>query len=172
MEITPRTLVLSRNYAPVNVVAWRHALGLTLLGKAVTVDAYEHAVRSVSTVVKIPSIIRLVGLFQRQRMPAKFSKALVYARDKRTCQYCGVQKPTPELSCDHVVPRAQGGGTTWVNIVTCCQVCNRRKAARTPDQAGMRLRKLPQQPTASLALGLGLREEALPEAWRGYLYWI
>jgi 5-methylcytosine-specific restriction endonuclease McrA len=135
------------------------------------VDAYDRAVRSVSTTVNIPSIIRLLALFQHQRVPAKFSRNLVYARDKHTCQYCGAVKTTQDLSCDHVVPRAHGGETTWMNIVTCCKPCKRRKAERTPDQAGMRLRKTPQQPTVNLALGLWARGEAMPEAWRGYLYW-
>lgn len=170
MELALRTLVLSRNYAPVNIVAWRHALGLTFLGKAEVVDAYDRPVRSVAITVNIPSIIRLLSLFQRQRVPAKFSRNLVYARDKYTCQYCGVVKTTQDLSCDHIVPRSHGGGTTWTNIVTCCKVCNRRKAARTPDQAGMQLRKTPQQPTLNLALGLWARGAAMPDGWRCYLY--
>jgi len=47
------------------------------------------------------------------------------------------------------VPRAQGGESRWDNCVLACLTCNKRKADRTPEQAGMRLRGAPVQPTWS-----------------------
>jgi 5-methylcytosine-specific restriction endonuclease McrA len=41
---------------------------------------------------------------------------------------------------DHVVPRCQGGLSTWANLVACCQKCNSTKGGRTPEQAGMQLK--------------------------------
>jgi hypothetical protein len=35
----------------------------------------------------------------------------------------------------------------WTNCVLACVACNKRKADRTPQQAGMRLRKSPVRPT-------------------------
>jgi 5-methylcytosine-specific restriction endonuclease McrA len=67
-------------------------------------------------------------------------------RDDGTCQYCGVKRPRAELNLDHVVPRSQGGTTSWENVVCSCVPCNLRKANRTPDQAGMRLLRLPVRP--------------------------
>ena len=52
-----------------------------------------------------------------------------------------------ELTIDHVVPRAQGGESSWTNCVLACLECNKRKADRTPAQAKMRLRKEPVRPT-------------------------
>src|SRR5206468_2852304 len=54
--------------------------------------------------------------------------------------------PRSELNLDHVVPRAQGGRTTWENVVCCCIDCNLTKAARTPEQAKMKLLKVPVRP--------------------------
>ena len=54
-----------------------------------------------------------------------------------SCAYCG--KPWQEE--DHVIPVVQGGGRTKENIVPACNSCNSRKGARTPEQAGMTLRK-------------------------------
>ena len=71
----------------------------------------------------------------------------MFKRDHYTCQYCGVQPGTEELSIDHVVPRSQGGMSSWENCVLACVACNKRKADRTPEQAGMRLRKRPVRPT-------------------------
>jgi 5-methylcytosine-specific restriction endonuclease McrA len=70
-------------------------------------------------------------------------------RDHYTCQYCGVQPGSEKLTIDHVVPRAQGGELRWDNCVLACVACNKRKADRTPEQARMRLRKRPVQPTWS-----------------------
>jgi hypothetical protein len=50
-------------------------------------------------------------------------------------------------------------------------MCNRRKANRTPEQAGMRLLKTPVQPTAAPVLVVAVSRESVPDAWRDYLYW-
>ena len=50
------------------------------------------------------------------------------------------------MTIDHVVPRAQGGESTWDNCVLACVACNKAKADRTPKQAGMKLRKEPVRP--------------------------
>ena len=51
---------------------------------------------------------------------------------------------------DHVVPLCQGGATTWQNLVGCCLLCNQAKGGRTPDQAGMVLKRQPKGPRAHL----------------------
>jgi 5-methylcytosine-specific restriction endonuclease McrA len=47
------------------------------------------------------------------------------------CAYCG---QVTELTQDHVIPLAQGGEHTALNIVPACQPCNSRKGNRTPEQ--------------------------------------
>ena len=76
-----------------------------------------------------------------------FSRRNIFKRDRFTCQYCGAQPGSEELTLDHVIPRVQGGESRWDNCVLACLACNKRKADRTPQQAGMRLRKEPVQPT-------------------------
>jgi hypothetical protein len=51
-----------------------------------------------------------------------------------------------QLNLDHIVPRAQGGRTTWENVCCCCVQCNLRKGARTPEQAGMVLQRQAARP--------------------------
>ena len=83
------------------------------------------------------------------RVPANavtFSRRNVFKRDRYTCQYCGKQPGSEELTIDHVVPRSQGGLSTWENCVLACIECNARKANRTPEQAHMPLRKHPVRP--------------------------
>ncbi|MFZ9098645.1 MAG: HNH endonuclease, partial [Burkholderiaceae bacterium] len=78
---------------------------------------------------------------------AKFIRRNIFARDGSRCQYCGKRFPTSELSIDHVVPRSQGGKTTWTNVVTACRGCNHRKGNRTPEQARMPLLYVPYVPS-------------------------
>ena len=83
---------------------------------------------------------------------------------------CGKRCSHSELTLDHVVPRVAGGTTQWNNVVACCKDCNRRKGGRTPEQAGMHLRKRPARPhwnPMSFAYRLPQR---VPDAWRGWIF--
>src|SRR5688572_30990497 len=144
--VTSRTLLLSQGYEPIKVISWQRAITLLFLGKVEVLEEYDHNVRSVSIVIKIPAVVRLLRAFRRHAKPVKFSRVNIYARDHYRCQYCGRRASISELTYDHVTPRSQGGRTEWTNIVTACHDCNRRKGGRTPSQAGMRLLHEPQQP--------------------------
>lgn len=166
-----QTLLVDLGYAPVKVIPWQRAIQLMFLGKAEVIEEYDQEVRSTSIVIKIPAVVRLLRAFKRHKKPVKFSRVNIYARDNYRCQYCGEKKPIGELTYDHVVPRAQGGKTTWTNIVSCCQECNAHKANRTPAQARMKLRKEPTQPMGVPSLVVEVSRESVPAAWRDYLYW-
>ena len=75
-----------------------------------------------------------------------FSRRNVAKRDHYVCQYCGAQPGAESITIDHVLPRSQGGTSTWTNCVAACSRCNARKGDRTPEQAGMRLRRRPARP--------------------------
>ncbi len=166
-----QTLVLNQGYEPVRICHWTEAVSLWWSAKAEIVEEYEDEVRSTYLVIKIPAVIRLLKMFRRQKKAVKFSRVNVYGRDKYACQYCGERRPMGELTYDHVLPRSQGGKTTWNNIVTCCVDCNSKKAGRTPEQARMRLLKKPVQPTDTPAVVIQVSRESAPAAWRDYLYW-
>jgi 5-methylcytosine-specific restriction endonuclease McrA len=95
---------------------------------------------------RMPAVVRLLKPVSTFKKGVKFSRINVFTRDNFTCQYCGAKKGMKDLNYDHVVPRIQGGKTVWENIVTACYPCNDRKAGRTPEQAGMKLRKQPVVP--------------------------
>jgi hypothetical protein len=62
----------------------------------------------------------------------------VFERDQYTCRYCGVDDyPREWLVLEHVDPT---GPSDETNLVTACRSCNKLKADRTPEQAGMTLR--------------------------------
>ncbi len=143
-----QTLLLNATYEPLKVVHWQKAMTLWCQGKVEVISVYDREVRSVSFRFKLPSVIRLLRYIKIKRNIdyVPFSRANIYARDDHSCQYCGEVFPTAELTFDHVVPVAQGGRKDWENIVTCCIGCNRRKGGRTPAEAGMHLKRLPETP--------------------------
>ena len=130
-------------------------------------------VRTASTQIQVPRIIRLTGYDRLPRQTVKFNRRNIFARDVNQCQYCGKKFPTSELSLDHVVPRSQGGQTTWENIVCACVACNVRKGGRTPKEAGMHLIRKPEKPKRSPMLNLKLTNRKY-QTWRTFLdnaYW-
>ncbi|MSQ27811.1 MAG: HNH endonuclease [Dehalococcoidia bacterium] len=141
-------LVLNQNYEPLNVCNARRAFVLVDRGKA---EVLEHKDDSfIITPTRpfcVPSVIRLVYLIRRPRPQRKLTRRELFQRDNYTCQYCG--KLTRDLTIDHVVPRFRGGPHTWDNLVSACKACNHRKAARTPEEARMKLKAPPTMPSAS-----------------------
>ncbi len=178
------TLVLNRNWQPVHVTNVQRAVKL-LYHDAVRVvnpESYqlydwndwaqvepsrdEPAVVGISIRLRPPEVITLTQFDRVPRASVAYSKRNVFKRDRFTCQYCGQQPGRDELTIDHVIPRSRGGATAWENCVLACVQCNRRKANRTPDQAGLRLRRSPEQPTwrpfySSLA--------AARESWKNFV---
>lgn len=166
-----KTLLLNITYEPLQVISWQKAITLLTLGKVEVVEEYDRDVRSVSFSIKLPAVVRLLRFVKWREQAAKFSRRNIYARDHGQCQYCGRSLAQHELTFDHVVPKSQGGGTTWDNVVTACVECNGRKGGRTPKQAGMTLRSQPRAPKWELALRLTIGINNAPDSWRDYLYW-
>ncbi len=167
------TLVLTHHYQPHRVVPWQKAITMLFDGKVEVLSEYDEDIRSVSLTIKMPAVVRLVRALRGvQRRGVKFSRANVLARDAFACQYCGRKAPPRELTFDHVVPRSQGGRTTWENIVTACRRCNGKKGGRTPDQAKMALMRAPicpkTLPLMHVRFELG---RGIPEAWKSWMWW-
>lgn len=140
---------------------------LVFSDKAQVLEESEKTVRSASATWKLPSVIRQNGRFKRKG-DVQFSRTNIYMRDSWTCQYCSKKKSARELTFDHVVPRAQGGKTSWTNIVTACKRCNDVKAARTPAQAGMKLLVEPMKPKW-LPQQMVLKVKVIPKEWEPYI---
>lgn len=154
-------LVLNRYYQPVHVTSVKRAFSLLYLGVAKAIDSqyrlYEFAdwaelsatqdcITTIARTIRVPRVLVLSAYDHLPRGRVRFSRLNIYARDNDTCQYCGKNLPRSELNLDHVMPRTQGGKTTWENVVCSCVPCNLRKGGRTPEQAHMNLLKKPVRP--------------------------
>jgi len=130
-------------------------------------------VRTVNSEIQVPRVIRLLGYEKLPKQTVKFNRRNIFARDNNQCQYCGKKYPTTELSLDHIMPRSQGGMSTWENIVCACVNCNVKKGGRTPKQAHMSLIRKPEKPKRSPMLNLKLTHRKY-QSWRTFLenaYW-
>lgn len=58
----------------------------------------------------------------------------LFARDRNVCAYCSGHFHEEDLTCEHIIPFAQNGIDTWMNVVTACRACNHRKAAAPPSR--------------------------------------
>ena len=165
-------LVLNQNYEPLNVCNARRAFVLVDRGKAEILEHAEGVIRSTVASFPRPSVIRLIYMIRRPRPQMRLTRREVFVRDRYTCQYCGIQPGPEELTVDHVVPRSRGGVSSWENCVLACVECNKRKADRSPLQAGLKLRKAPKKPSWKSLVQVPTRDRR--ESWEKFLsraYW-
>src|SRR4051812_40873397 len=136
-------------------------------------QADDDWVRTVTSEIQVPRVIRLLAYEKLPKQTVKFNRRNTFARDNNQCQSCGRKFPTAELSLDHVIPRSQGGQSTWENIVCACINCNVRKGGRTPKQAHISLIRKPEKPRRSPVLNLKLTQKKY-QSWQSFLdnaYW-
>jgi 5-methylcytosine-specific restriction endonuclease McrA len=175
----PRTLVLNSWMKPHSIITWQQAVCLVdilksgrciVVGKADTIESYEATVSSPSVTLQIPAVVRLRSEVRTHKSGVKFSRVNLYARDGYRCCYDGKKYHPRELTYDHVVPRAQGGRTTWGNIVGSCKACNSHKGSRTPAAAGLKMHFKPYTPrTIPLGQPLLMSLDTVPDLWKPYL---
>lgn len=173
-----QTLVLSAAWEPMEIVPWQRAMTLLFMDKVEVLEQYEdRKIRTVRVEFAMPSVIRFQKVLRNRKKAIKFSRQNVHARDRGRCQYCGKTVPRHLATYDHVTPRAQGGKTTWDNVVIACVGCNQKKGNRTPEKAHMHLLSAPVKPK-TLPGGLGLTvtyQHGMPTTWKQYLtdmsYW-
>ncbi len=160
------------SYYPLSTWHWQDALKACFQERVMVVACYDRTVTSPSLCIQLPSVIALKDYVNLDRRPA-FTRLNVFLRDRFTCQYCLTRLPTEDLTFDHVRPRSRGGATSWDNIVTACQTCNRAKANRLLSETDLRLAHKPSRPTAHQLYqsGRGLPRRDLHQSWRDYLYW-
>lgn len=159
MGLENPVLVLNKGWSPIDACTARDAISDAFSAKARIICPETYAQYNIEQWLGLPvndgdSFIQ--GTSQRVRVPevivstydripnrkVVFSRRNLWKRDRFRCQYCGVRPRQDDVTIDHVVPRSQGGKTTFTNCVLACIKCNKRKDNRTPEQAKMPLVKI------------------------------
>jgi 5-methylcytosine-specific restriction endonuclease McrA len=185
-----QALVLNRNWLPIHVTTVVRALVMLWNESARVVDPEDYraytweewiglpardgvpCIRTGRARIRVPEVVALTHYDRVPLSAVTFSRRNVAKRDHHTCQYCGMQPGVDVLTIDHIIPRSQGGESTWTNCVAACVSCNARKADRTPEQAGMRLRKAPVRPEwrpLYAMAGAGHGHGPWPPSWTRFL---
>lgn len=188
-----QTLVLNKQWVPIQVTTVKEAIGLVAKGHAKIIDAETYQVydlltwadvtkarqcleadkiHSVKLVMTAPEVIMLTTYDGMGERSVVFSRRNLFKRDHHTCQYCGAQPDASELTIDHIAPKSKGGKSTWENCVLACVPCNKRKADRTVEQAGMKLRKVPKKPTWKALMQASAKQKR--KSWEQFVseaYW-
>jgi 5-methylcytosine-specific restriction endonuclease McrA len=158
-------MVLNKMWNAIRIVPAVRALTLLFADKASVVDGEDYTIYSwddwvaletgegdkyittSSSNIKIPKVIVLSKFDKLPKKGMKLTKRNIFIRDDFTCQYTGKKVTTKDGDIDHVKPKSKGGKTSWNNSVLCSKTVNRKKADRTPEEAGLRLLRLPSKPS-------------------------
>ena len=129
------TLILAPDYQPVNflplsTIDWQTAIKLFFLDRIQVIEWHDDwVVHSSSISMRVPAVAVTKRGFGKGKT-ARFSRQHLFLRDLYQCQYCGETFEPKQLTVDHVVPRSDGGRTSWENCVSACKACNSAKGSK------------------------------------------
>ena len=123
------TLVLNRSWQPINVATVARSLILLWNDSAKVVDPIDYQlfdwsdwsrlvpdqeepfIQSVRQKIRVPEVITLTQFDRVPTQAVTFSRRNVFKRDKMTCQYCGKQPGSEELTIEGHRVRSLACGT-------------------------------------------------------------
>jgi hypothetical protein len=153
-----KCLILNSDYTPLGIISWKRAMVWSIKYQDSSygieiIDFYknDHILGTNNKKYPIPSVAKTLNYLRMRDDYVKFSRKNLFIRDNHSCQYCGITPGINHLTYDHVIPKSKwhhknGSPTSWTNIVTACQQCNRKKGNRTPKEANLKLKTLPSIP--------------------------
>jgi 5-methylcytosine-specific restriction endonuclease McrA len=127
------TLILAQtgepqDFLPLSAISWQDCMRLYCLEKIIPIHLYEDRwIRSPKLAIQLPAVAITKEKFNFKKGKVRFSRSLLYIRDGYKCGYCGEIFPHKELSIDHIIPKCEGGKSTWINTICSCKNCNLRK---------------------------------------------
>lgn len=167
--MSKKTLLLNAGYEVLSFIPERKMFKLLFKDKVEVVSSWDDVVTWGNGKIKHPSILRLKKYVKRNFFNSNFSRKALVKRDRSICQFCGRKLTASQITIDHVLPRAQGGITSFINCVVSCQDCNNRKADKTPEQASMKLLRKPTHPSFSAHYFVADPQEYWHNDWDDYL---
>lgn len=185
-----RVLVLNKSWQPIRVWTVKQAVRKVFSDQARIIDPtqdfqqftwddwsefmpedHEKKIVGTRTFFRVPEVVIVSEYDKLPVQTVHFNRRNLFKRDKGTCQYCGGKK-SKDMTIDHIIPRSQGGRTTWENCCLACVECNSHKADKTPKQARMKF--LPKFKAKKPSYSLDFHTDVRIESWKHFLseaYW-
>lgn len=143
------SLLVDASYKPLRFIEHKRLASLLCRDRVEILSTWENVpIHPAFRLENYPAVIRLNDWSATSIRIQRFSRMVMFARDKLTCQYCHKKLTFNEATIDHVVPKCAGGRTSWSNCVTACRMCNRYKGGQSLEKSGMKLLKQPIEPTS------------------------
>jgi len=145
-------LLLNADWSPLRFISDIRALRLLMKGRAEVItleetpSMWDEYYTTVSINFQVPATIRLNFRISINPTTVRFGKRILYNRDNWSCQYCNKKLSLNNITIDHIIPKCNGGKTTWKNCVVCCKLCNRDKGSKSLHEINMKLFKQPSEP--------------------------
>lgn len=152
IKLNSSVLVLNLDFNPINIANAKKAIKLLIKNKAELIS--EKVIRLLNFIYLPISRIR----------NTKPSRRAIHQRDRNRCGYCG---STRNLTIDHIIPTSRGGENSWCNMICSCMKCNTHKGNRTPEEAGLKIKRPPSTPFNKISFGIETSDEI---EWKRYVY--
>jgi len=166
-----KTLLLNSSYEALSFISEIKVLKFILKEKVDIIANWNDYIIWGNGKIQHPSILKLKMHVNIAAFKAQFSRGSLVKRDRGTCQYCYKKLKHSEITIDHVIPRAQGGKTSFLNCVISCNSCNNKKANKTPEEAKMPLIKKPIHPSFSNHCYLNYKYDLWNDEWDNYIFY-
>ena len=114
--------------------------------KTLDVRAEDFYIQTARNRVRCPTVIITKNFNKVPMKKPRVCVSTIAARDGGKCQYTGKTLTRKQMSLDHVQPRSRGGRDTFENLVLADRAINTFKADRTPQEAGLKLLRVPKAP--------------------------
>lgn len=158
-------LLLNMNYVPIRILSWKDAVSLVIgRGKGHPIVEYDDRKSDKFNAAVVRLAVKIPEVYHKYDKN-KFSKRNVFLRDNFTCQYCAKKVVGKDLTIDHVIPRANGGKTTYMNCVAACKKCNSKKDCNSLEEANMNLIRPIKPPSRNDMFNI----THVPQEWKDYL---
>lgn len=163
------SLLLNASYEPLATISAERAVRKILNGDAITVEDSPATFRSQHVTIHVPYVLRnnkYVKWNAHMRSPM-FSKHGVLVRDGHSCAYCGKYANT----IDHIIPRKDGGASTYENCVAACRACNNKKGHKSLKQMNWEVAHTLDVPShLSKMLSRAAKTPEVFESWSKYIF--
>jgi hypothetical protein len=142
-----KVLLLNNNYSILSFITERKAIKLLFKGKVEVVSHWDNIkVHFSGGDFTFPAVLKMKYYVHKVFSRLLFSRKAVFRRDHFTCQYCGKHLNNNQITLDHIIPKCNGGTSSFKNCVAACHTCNKKKGKQSLEEAGLTLLSVPDIP--------------------------